>query len=604
MFQTFTATSAPEQGPPRLAKLRNGMANEGLKGFLVPRADVHQGEYVAPADERLAWITGFTGSAGFAAILPEIAGLFVDGRYRLQARSQSDGEAYTIVPWPETKLGPWLKDHLPQGGTVGFDPWLHSAGEIESLRKSLIGSAIDLTDCPNLVDAIWTDRPGPPLGAMSLYPDELAGQSSADKRRAIAEDLRAAGDDSAVLTLPDSIAWLLNIRGHDIRCIPAPHAFAVIHADGQVDLFAEPEKTAPLGKALGPEVRMRLPEDFLPALAKLDGQVRLDKQTIPYAVPMRLAKANARFDSDPCRLPKACKNSAELRAAREAHLRDGAVMVEFLSWLDTEAERLQTGDLRLMEIDVVKKLEGFRQATGKLKDISFDTICGSGPHGAIVHYRVSESTNRQISTGELLLVDSGGQYLDGTTDITRTIAIGSAGAEERASYTRVLQGMITVSRARWPEGLTGRDLDALARFELWQAGRDYDHGTGHGVGQFLSVHEGPQRLSRQSMTPLRPGMILSNEPGYYREGAYGIRIENLVTVAQAPALPGGDEHRKMLHFETLTYVPLDRRLILAEKLTPDQRTWIDDYHRVTREKLASRVSQQAKLWLETATAPL
>lgn len=604
MYQSFETQAAPEQGPPRLRKLREKMVQEGLKGFLVPRADVHQGEYVAPCDERLAWISGFTGSAGFAAILPEIAGLFVDGRYRLQARTQSDQKAYTVVPWPETKLGAWLKENLPEGGAVGFDPWLHSAGELESLRKSLLGTSIDLTDCPNLVDAIWTDRPGPPLGPMSLYPEELAGQSSAEKRQAIAEDLRAGGDDSAVLTLPDSIAWLLNIRGQDIRSIPVPQAFAVIHANAEVDLFAASEKTDALGDALGASVRLHPADEFLSALSNLEGQIRLDKQSIPYAVPMLLAKATARFDSDPCRLPKACKNPAELSAAQEAHARDGAAMVEFLCWLDGEAEKLQTGNYHLTEIDVVTKLEGFREATGKLREISFDTICGSGPNGAIVHYRVSETSNRQVVFGELLLVDSGGQYLDGTTDVTRTIAMGNVSAEACACYTRVLQGMIAISRARWPDGLAGRDLDALARFELWQAGLDYDHGTGHGVGQFLSVHEGPQRLSRQSTTPLRPGMILSNEPGYYREGAFGIRIENLITVAQAPSLPGGDAHRNMLNFETMTFVPLDRRLILTEKLTSDQSNWINDYHRATREKLASRVSTEAKRWLETATAPL
>ncbi|MCV6596737.1 MAG: aminopeptidase P family protein [Mangrovicoccus sp.] len=604
MFQSFSSPSDPEHGPARIAALRDVLGDEGLKGFLIPRADQHQGEYVAPCDERLAWLTGFTGSAGFAAVLPEIAGLFVDGRYRLQAREQCDSSALTVLPWPETKLGPWLKEQLPSGGAVGFDPWLHSLGEIEALRKALTGSPVDLIDCPNLVDRIWADRPAPPLGPMTAYPEHLAGRSSGEKRALIAKALREAGDDAAVLSLPDSIAWLLNIRGSDIARIPVPHGFAVIHADGAVDLFSAPEKTAPLGSDLGPDVRFHPSEEFLPALRALDGQIRLDKASIPYAVPMLLDQGRARFDQDPCLLPKACKTDAELAATRAAHLRDGAAMVEFLHWIDTQAEALKNPSHGLTEIDVVTALEGFRAKTGELRDISFETICGAGPNGAIVHYRVSEASNRPVARGELLLVDSGGQYLDGTTDITRTLAIGPVGAEERACYTRVLQGMIAVSRTRFPKGLAGRDLDALARAPLWRAGLDYDHGTGHGVGLYLSVHEGPQRISRQSHEVLRDGMILSNEPGYYREGAFGIRIENLITVRVAPAVPGGDDAREMLQFETLTYAPLARDLIDLNLLEPSERSWVDRYHVACWHKLSPLVSGPARAWLEEATAPL
>ncbi|MCR9085555.1 MAG: aminopeptidase P family protein [Rhodobacteraceae bacterium] len=604
MLQTFDVTGAPEQGPPRLSVLRDVMAQEGIKGFLVPRADVHQGEYVAPADERLAWLTGFTGSAGFAAILSARAGVFVDGRYRLQARNQVDDTAFAIVPWPDTKLADWLKAELPEGGTVGFDPWLHTVGEIETLRKALTGTPIDLADCPNLIDRVWPDRPAPPAGDVTPYPEALAGRSSAEKRALVAEALRQTGDESAVLTLPDSIAWLLNIRGSDIARIPVPHAFAIIHADGSVDLFVAPEKTAGLGDGLGPDVRLHEPGAFPAALGALTGQVRLDKQSMPYAVPMLIEAGNVRYDRDPCLLPKACKTAAELDGTREAHLRDGAAMVEFLHWLNGQADALGHTDHALSEIDVVTALEGFRRSTNQLRDISFETICGAGPNGAIVHYRVTRETNRILRAGELLLVDSGGQYLDGTTDITRTIALGPPESEACACYTRVLQGMIAISRARWPVGLAGRDLDALARYELWQAGLDYDHGTGHGVGTYLSVHEGPQRLSRQSGEKLRPGMILSNEPGYYREGAFGIRIENLIAVEEAPAVPGGDAQRRMLCFETLTYVPLDRRLIAVDMLTQAQRTWIDAYHAETRRRLGDRVSANARIWLETATAPL
>ncbi|MEM8958967.1 MAG: aminopeptidase P family protein [Pseudomonadota bacterium] len=604
MLQSFDVTGAPDQGPPRLSALRDVMAQEGIKGFLVPRADVHQGEYVAPADERLAWLTGFTGSAGFAAALGSRAGLFVDGRYRLQAREQVDKRAFTIVPWPDTKLADWLKTELPGGGTVGFDPWLHTVGEIESLRKALTGTPIDLADCPNLIDRVWTDRPAPPAGKITPYPEALAGRSSKEKRKIVAKALREAKDDSAVLTLPDSIAWLLNIRGADIARIPVPHSFAIVHADGSVDLFTAPEKTNGLGDGLGPNVRLHEPGAFPAALGALTGQVRLDKQSIPYAVPMLMDTGSARYDRDPCLLPKACKTAAELDGTREAHLRDGAAMVEFLHWLDEQAEKLGDADTILTEIDVVTALEGFRRATNQLRDISFETICGAGPNGAIVHYRVTGKTNRTLRTGELLLVDSGGQYLDGTTDITRTVALGAPESEARTCYTRVLQGMIAISRARWPVGLAGRDLDALARYELWQAGLDYDHGTGHGVGMYLSVHEGPQRLSRQSGEELRPGMILSNEPGYYREGAFGIRIENLIAVTEAPTMPRGDAQRHMLSFETLTYVPLDRRLIAVEMLTQEQRDWIDAYHAETLRRLGGRVSAEARRWLEAATAPL
>ncbi len=597
MFQSFDATSTPDQGPPRLAALRAEIARAGLDGFLVPRADAHQGEYVAPRDARLEWLTGFTGSAGFAAVLADRAGVFVDGRYRVQVRAQVAAE-FTPVNWPETKLGDWLAELLPQGARVGFDPWLHTGDEIAKLEKDLRKPGIALVESENLIDRIWPDQPPRPSASATAYPKDLAGKGDETKRSEIAAALREAGHRAAVLTLPDSICWLLNIRGADLPRVPVVQAFAILHDDGRVDLFSDPGKFAAIDP--DPGIALHDWEAFEPALGALSGPVRVDRKTAPLAVSRILAAAGVEVahDDDPCILPKARKTPAEIAATRQAHLRDAAAMCEFLAWLDVEAPKG-----RLTEIDVVKMLEGFRRDTNALRDISFDTICGAGANGAIVHYRVTEDTNRPVTPGELLLIDSGGQYIDGTTDITRTIAVGPPTAEQQACFTRVLKGMIAISRARWPKGLAGRDLDALARYHLWQAGLDYDHGTGHGVGVYLSVHEGPQRISRISEVALQPGMILSNEPGYYREGAFGIRIENLVAVRQADPLPGGDD-REMLDFETLTWVPIDRKLIRPDLLDADERGWLNAYHDDIAEKLGGRLSEPARQWLDRAVRPI
>ncbi|MGB8812541.1 MAG: aminopeptidase P family protein [Paracoccaceae bacterium] len=600
MFQSFEATSDPAHGPARLASLRGALGQEGLAGFMVPRADAHQGEYVAARDERLQWLTGFTGSAGFCIVLPSVAGVFIDGRYRVQIKGQVDLAAFTPVPWPEVKPGDWIKAHLA-AGEVGFDPWLHTADEIAKLETALEGSGVTLRPCSNIVDRIWPDQPPAPLGLAFAHPLALAGETSAAKRGRLAETLRLAGQTAAVITLPDSLCWLLNIRGADVPRNPILHGFAVLHDDARVTLFADAAKFDETTRAhLGPQVTLRPLSAFVPALHTLQGPVRVDRTSAPLAVSLELEDAgvDVAWGEDPCRLPKACKNASEIAATREAHLRDGAAMVEFLAWLNDAA---QSGGLT--EIAVVRALEGFRRATNVLHDLSFDTICGSGPNGAIMHYRVTEGSNRTIQHNELLLVDSGAQYQDGTTDITRTIAIGDPGDEARACYTRVLQGMIAISRVRFPRGLAGRDLDGLARYNLWLAGMDFDHGTGHGVGAFLSVHEGPQRLSRLSEVPLEPGMILSNEPGYYREGAFGIRLENLIVVQDAPALPGGDA-RAQYGFETLTFVPLDRRLIVVSDLSPGERDWLNTYHAQVRDNLRDRVSTATLAWLLAATAPL
>ena len=601
MFQSFDETARPDQGPPRLARLRHAMAEAGLEGFLVPRADAHQGEYVAPCDDRLAWLTGFTGSAGFCAVLHARAGVFVDGRYRVQVGTQVDTDHFTPVDWPETRLAGWLREYLPNGGAVGFDPWLYTPAQIEAAEAELEGTGIVLKPVENLVDRIWPDQPAPPQGAVRIYPETLAGEAQGDKRRRLAAALRNAGHAAAVITLPDSIAWLLNIRGSDIPRNPVPHGFAVLHDDAHLTFYIDAAKlNAAVMAHLGDTVRVRPPGAFGPGLRSLTGTVRLDKASVPIWVVHQLEEAGVAhaWGEDPCSLPKATKTNAEITATREAHLRDGAALCEFLAWYADQSPGTVT------EIDVVTRLEEARRATGKLLDISFDTIAGSGPHGALAHYRVTQGTNRVLQDGDLLVLDGGGQYLDGTTDITRTLPMGRVGEEERAAFTRVLQGMIAMSRLRWPRGLAGRDLDAIARYPLWLADQDYAHGTGHGVGVHLCVHEGPQRLARSGEVPLAAGMIVSNEPGYYREGAFGIRIENLLTVQEASPLPGGGDANGKLCFETLSFAPIDQRLIVPEMLSTAERDWLDAYHAACRDKIGPRLSRAAGLWLAKATAPL
>ncbi len=600
MFQSFDNTATPDQGAARLAALRAEILAEDLSGFLVPRADAHQGEYVADRDARLAWLTGFTGSAGFCAVLTDVASVFVDGRYRVQVKAQVDTAHFTPVDWPETKLAIWLKSHLPNGGTVGFDPWLYTADQVLELEKDLTGSGITLRPTANLLDRIWPNQPSAPQGAITPYPSDLAGKTHSQKLQELAKDLTETRHKSAVITLPDCIAWALNIRGRDIPRNPVPHAFAVLHDTAHLSLFVDDRKVDDaLRVHFGDEVSIHPSHAFGPALRSLSGPVRLDKSTVPVWVVQQLDEAGVAHEwgDDPCVLPKACKTEAEISATKSAHLRDGAAVCEFLTWFEAQ------GTGTLSEIEVVTKLEACRTATGKLLDISFDTIAGSGPHGALAHYRVTHNSNRKLEDGDLLVLDGGGQYLDGTTDITRTLPVGTVGDDERAAFTRVLQGMIAISRLRWPAGLAGRDLDAIARYPLWLADQDYNHGTGHGVGVNLCVHEGPQRLSRISHVPFRPGMIVSNEPGYYREGAFGIRIENLLVVRKAEPLPGGDQTGKLC-FETINWVPIDKRLIDLAMLSPPERSWLDAYHATCRQKIRPLLSGTAASWLDQATAPL
>jgi Xaa-Pro aminopeptidase len=601
MFQSFHRRTTPDSGAARLRALREAMAGAGVDAFLVPRADAHQGETVAPRDERLAWLTGFTGSAGLAAITRDRAGIFVDGRYRLQVRTETDPSQFTVLNHPEDKPGAWLAEVLPEEARVGFDPWLHTTAEIEGLGEALAPRRIALVRVANLVDAIWPDQPPPPAAPIVAHPEALAGRGAPEKRREIAAAIAAAGLGAMVLSLPDSIAWLLNLRGSDVPRTPVPLVFAILHADARVELGADPARLEPgLGEALGPEVTCVAPEAFAARLAALEGRVGLDRASAPVRLADLIGEAGRAelvWTADPCQLPKACKTAAEIAGARAAHLRDGAAIARFLAWLDAAAP---AGDLS--EIDIARRLEEIRRETGALRDIAFETICGAGPNGAIVHYRVSEATNRPVRPGELLLIDSGGQYQDGTTDITRTVAIGAAPEAAILPFTLVLRGLIAMSRLRWPPGLAGRDIDAVARVALWGAGLDYDHGTGHGVGSYLGVHEGPAGLSRRSTEPLRTGMVLSVEPGFYREGAFGIRTENLCVVTP-PETPEGGE-RPMHGFETLTLAPIDRRLVAVDRLDAGERGWLDAYHARVAAALTPRVDGATAAWLAAACAPL
>ncbi|MBX6368101.1 MAG: aminopeptidase P family protein [Rhodospirillales bacterium] len=591
-----TARSATEG---RLEALRSELARRGVAGFIVPRADEHQGEYVPPCAQRLAWLTGFTGSAGLAIVLRDKAAIFVDGRYTLQAAGQVDSAFYQHRHLTEEPPADWIAANLAPGEALAYDPWLHTLPELERFRAAAEkagGRLVPLDSNP--VDAVWTDRPGPPMAPVESHDLAFAGESAEAKRTRIAESLEKAGVAAAVLTQPDSIAWLLNIRGGDVEHTPLPLSFAIVRRDRTVELFIEPRKLSPgLDAHLGNAVSVAPPEAFGPALDRLAGQrVLVDPASAAAWVFERLeaAKAEVRRGQDPCLLPKACKNAVEIEGARRAHRRDGVAVVRFLAWLSR-----QSG---IGEIAASDRLEAFRREGERFRDLSFPTISGAGPNGAIVHYRATRASERRLEPGSLYLVDSGAQYLDGTTDITRTVAIGSPTAEMRDRFTRVLKGHIAIARCRFPKGTTGSQLDSLARYALWQAGLDFDHGTGHGVGSYLSVHEGPQRISKVPNTqPLLPGMIVSDEPGYYKAGGYGIRIENLLLV-QPVEIPGAE--REMLGFETLTLAPIDRALIEPGLLSPEERAWVDDYHGRVREELSSQLDAEAARWLEAATAPL
>jgi len=593
-----------DQSEHRVRKLRSQLAQQRLSGFIIPHADEYQNEYLPPCAERLAWVSGFTGSAGTAVVLQHHAAIFVDGRYVLQVRQQVDLQVFEPQHSTEKSVEDWLSFILKPGDKLGYDPRLHTPRDIKKICQACIRSKAELVPCqPNPVDVIWTDQPQVPQALVVPHLAQYAGLSFEDKRRDLARKLRDDRIDVAILTAPDSIAWLLNIRGGDVSHTPLPLGFACLRSDGSASLFIDSHKvSAELQDHLGPDVLVATVEGFESALEQMGRdqcRVLCDPQRTASSVFEQLEKAGAEVveGEDPCVLPKACKNPVEISGSREAHKRDGAAVCEFLAWLASDA---LLG--KLTEVAAQDYLDSCRQRQALWKDQSFPTISAAGPHGAIVHYRATDETNRLLMPDTLYLVDSGGQYLDGTTDITRTVSIGTSTSEQRDRYTRVLKGHIALATATFPKGTTGTQLDTLARHPLWEVGLDYDHGTGHGVGSYLSVHEGPQRISKApSSVALAPGMIISNEPGYYEPEEYGIRLENLVLVVPDDTDRASD--REWFGFETLTVVPFDRSLIDFSLLTLKEIDWLNAYHEHVRKTLTPLVNPATQSWLHDATTP-
>ena len=603
MRQTFDESTDPSFGPKHVPLIRKAMAEQGLDGFVTPHEDEHQNEYLPAANDRLAWATGFTGSAGAAVILKDKAAIFVDGRYTLQVRDQVDQGVFEIRDLVEGGVPAYL-EAAPKGSVIGYDPRLHSPDALARLQAAVAKAGAKLKPVsPNPLDTAWgVARPAQPTAPIVPHPLQYSGEDSSAKRHRLGQALAERGADAAVITAPASIAWLFNVRGGDVIRSPLPIGQAILGADGSARLFLGPAKvTADLPAWLGNEVRLETPDDLPQALADLKGrQVLVDpaQSSAWYFETLGAAGAGVQRGDDPCLLPRACKNAVEIEGAKRAHVRDGAALSQFLHWIATEGQTNPPD-----EIEAVAKLEGFREATGALKDLSFDTIAGALSNGALPHYRPTSRLNTRTTEGSLLLVDSGGQYLDGTTDVTRTMAIGDPSAEMCERFTLVLQGHLALTRVRFPVGTTGSALDALARVAMWSRGLDYDHGTGHGVGSYLGVHEGPHRIAKAPNTvALRPGMIVSNEPGYYKEGGYGIRIENLQFVTEPEIPPGGE--RPMLGFEPLTLAPIDRRLVVAEMLTAEERAQFDAYHARVLKEVGPLVPANVAAWLADVCAPL
>lgn len=602
---------ATRQGGPsnwsadRVRALRQAMQDMALTGFIVPRADEHQGEYVPKSAERLGWLTGFAGSAGLAIVLAERAAIFVDGRYTLQVRSQVDGALFEYRHISDEPPQDWLAQNLKPGDRIGFDPRLHTADGLQRIRTAVTAAEATLVPVErNPLDQAWGDQPAQPLAPVVLHPREFAGRSADEKIGQIAGNLAKGKFAASVISAPESIAWMLNVRGGDVAHTPLPLSYAIVTEHGAVDWFVDDRKLhREVVETLGNRVRVAAPAALGAALDSLGqgrARVLVDSASASVWISDRLANAGAQVTQgqDPCALPKACKTPDELAHIRAAHVRDGAAVTRFLAWLAKEGPRG-----RVTELEAMDRLEACRRAGANFRDTSFTSISGAGPNGAIVHYRSTPETNRRIEPDMLYLIDSGAQYLDGTTDITRTIAIGQPTAEQKDRFTRVLKGHIALAMARIPVGTTGSQIDALARMPLWEAGLDFDHGTGHGVGYYLSVHEGPHRISKVPNTvALQPGMIVSNEPGYYKTGEYGIRVENLVAVREVEAPQGAE--RKLLGFETLTLAPIDRNLVDVALLSERERGWFNDYHARVRSTITPLVDGETAAWLAQATQPV
>ncbi|MBR0776683.1 aminopeptidase P family protein [Bradyrhizobium diazoefficiens] len=602
-FQTFEEPEAGVALAARLAALREEIARRKLTGFVIPRADQQQNEYVAPSEERLAWLTGFTGSAGLAVVLPQEAALFVDGRYTIQAAKQVDTKAWTVESLIDPPPESWVSARLKAGDRLGFDPWLHTfaAAELLSAACTKVGAELVAVDS-NPVDAVWHDRPQPPLGAVTVHSLQYAGVAASEKLAQIRTEMQKLGTDALVLSDSHAVAWTFNVRGADVAHTPLPLSYAVVPKDGHPTVFIDHRKLSNLTRDhLEQAADVREPDAMAPtlmALAKSGASIALDSASAAEALSRLITGAGGKpvRGSDPVTLLKAVKNPTEIAGTKTAHRRDAVALARFLAFIDREAE---SG--KLTEIDAVEALETFRRDTGALKDVSFPTISGTGPNGAIVHYRVTRKSNRRIAPGDLLLIDSGAQYEDGTTDVTRTMAVGEPTDEMRDRFTRVLRGHIAIARAVFPDGATGAQLDTLARQYLWAAGVDFEHGTGHGVGSYLSVHEGPARISKLGTTPLKRGMILSNEPGYYKTDGFGIRIENLELVVAAD-IKGAE--KSMNAFETLTLAPIDRRLIDPAMLNRDELDWLNAYHARVRAEVRPALDEPTRAWLDQATAEL
>jgi Xaa-Pro aminopeptidase len=604
LFQTFTDTAERAATPARVAALRAELARRGLDGFIVPHADRYQNEYLPASEERLAWISGFTGSAGRALVLAECAVLFVDGRYTLQAREQVMDGLFDVVLISETTPEAWIEANLTAGARLGYDPWLHTHGDVEKLTQACAAAGATLAvAAPNPLDAIWTDRPAAPHGAVTLHDLRYAGEAASVKLERIRAEIGKARADALVVSNTTAVAWTFNIRGADVAHTPIALAFAIVPKEGRPGLYVDGRKLSnAVRSALAELADIHEPDAFadgLGALGVAKKSVRLDQASAVEALSKIITDAGGRVTraADPIAAMKAVKNAAEIAGARAAQKRDAVAMAKFLAWFDREA-----AGGKLTEIDCVRALESFRRESGELKDVSFPTISGAGPNGAIVHYRVTEATNRRIAAGDLYLVDSGAQYLDGTTDITRTVAVGAPSADMRERFTRVLKGHIGIARAVFPDGIAGAQLDTFARQHLWAAGLDYEHGTGHGIGSYLSVHEGPASIHKSNLVALKRGMILSNEPGYYKTGAYGIRIENLVLVVEGPEVAGAD--KPLNAFETLTLTPIDQRLIARDLMSADEIAWLDTYHARVRAEIAPLLDAETRAWLDAATEPL
>jgi Xaa-Pro aminopeptidase len=602
-FQTFEEPEGGVALTARLAAFREELTRRKLAGFVIPRADQQQNEYVAPSEERLAWLTGFTGSAGLAIVLTHEAALFVDGRYTLQAAKQVDATAWRVEPLVDPSPESWLTAHLAAGDRLGFDPWLHTSVAAEKLAAACAKANAELVAVDsNPLDSVWTERPAPPLGPVAIHATQFSGEAESEKLNRIRGEIERLGVDALVLSDSHAVAWTFNIRGADVSHTPLPLSYALVPKDGRPTVFIDHRKLSNSARDhLEQSADVAEPGALtseLAALAQRGASIALDSATAADALSRLIGADGGKVvrGSDPVALLKACKNPTEIEGTRSAHRRDAVALARFLAWIDREAPAGA-----LTEIDAVEALETFRRDTGALKDVSFPTIAGTGSNGAIVHYRVTRKTNRRITPGDLLLIDSGAQYQDGTTDVTRTIAIGEPSAEMRDRFTRVLRGHIAIARAVFPDGTTGAQLDSLARQYLWQAGIDFEHGTGHGVGSYLSVHEGPARISKLGTTPLRRGMILSNEPGYYKTDAYGIRIENLELVVAAEV--AGAE-KPVNAFETLTLAPIDRRLIDLNMLGRDELNWLNDYHARVRHEVRPQLDEPTRAWLDQATAAL